>query len=293
MDEQRGAAPRRDAADAEMSGLAAEPAAPEEQLEDTRWVLILGASSGFGAAVAVALAEAGFNICGVHLDMRARMAGVEEIIRRIEATGRQVAFFNANAADPEKRKTVLDAMERRMGGDGFRVVLHSLAFGTLQPFVSPAPGETLINQKQVDMTLDVMAHSLVYWTQDLITRNLLRRGSRILAMTSAGGSRVIPNYGAVSAAKAALESHIRQLAMELAPRGITANAILAGVTDTPALRRIPGNDKIVAAALSRNPSGRLTTPVDIARFIVMWAGPGSQWATGNVLQVDGGEEIIG
>jgi NAD(P)-dependent dehydrogenase (short-subunit alcohol dehydrogenase family) len=293
MDEQRGAAPRRDAADAEMSGLAAEPAAPEEQLEDTRWVLILGASSGFGAAVAVALAEAGFNICGVHLDMRARMAGVEEIIRRIEATGRQVAFFNANAADPEKRKTVLDAMERRMGGDGFRVELHSLAFGTLQPFVSPAPGETLINQKQVDMTLDVMAHSLVYWTQDLITRNLLRRGSRILAMTSAGGSRVIPNYGAVSAAKAALESHIRQLAMELAPRGITANAILAGVTDTPALRRIPGNDKIVAAALSRNPSGRLTTPVDIARFIVMWAGPGSQWATGNVLQVDGGEEIIG
>jgi NAD(P)-dependent dehydrogenase (short-subunit alcohol dehydrogenase family) len=293
MDEQRGAAPRRDAADAEMSGLAAEPAAPEEQLEDTRWVLILGASSGFGAAVAVALAEAGFNICGVHLDMRARMAGVEEIIRRIEATGRQVAFFNANAADPEKRKTVLDAMERRMGGDGFRVLLHSLAFGTLQPFVSPAPGETLINQKQVDMTLDVMAHSLVYWTQDLITRNLLRRGSRILAMTSAGGSRVIPNYGAVSAAKAALESHIRQLAMELAPRGITANAILAGVTDTPALRRIPGNDKIVAAALSRNPSGRLTTPVDIARFIVMWAGPGSQWATGNVLQVDGGEEIIG
>jgi NAD(P)-dependent dehydrogenase (short-subunit alcohol dehydrogenase family) len=293
MDEQRGAAPRRDAADAEMSGLAAEPAAPEEQLEDTRWVLILGASSGFGAAVAVALAEAGFNICGVHLDMRARMAGVEEIIRRIEATGRQVAFFNANAADPEKRKTVLDAMERRMGGDGFRVVLHSLAFGTLQPFVSPAPGETLINQKQVDMTLDVMAHSLVYWTQDLITRNLLRRGSRILAMTSVGSTRVWPGYGAVSAAKAALESHIRQLAMELAPRGITANAILAGVTDTPALRRIPGNDKIVAAALSRNPSGRLTTPVDIARFIVMWAGPGSQWATGNVLQVDGGEEIIG
>jgi enoyl-[acyl-carrier protein] reductase III len=293
MDEQRGAASRSDAAGAEMSGMAPELAAPEEQLEDTRWALILGASSGFGAGVAVALAEAGFNICGVHLDMRSRMAGVDEIIQRIEATGRQVAFFNVNAADPDKRKMVLDAMEKRMQGDGFRVLLHSLAFGTLQPFVSPAPGETLINQKQVDMTLDVMAHSLVYWTQDLVTRNLLRRGSRILAMTSAGGSRVIPNYGAVSAAKAALESHIRQLAMELAPRGITANAILAGVTDTPALRRIPGNDKIVAAALSRNPSGRLTTPADIARFIAMWAGPGSQWATGNVLQVDGGEDIIG
>jgi NAD(P)-dependent dehydrogenase (short-subunit alcohol dehydrogenase family) len=293
MDEQRDAARQSDAAGAEVSGIEAELAAPEEQLEDTHWVLILGASSGFGAAVAVALAEAGFNICGVHLDMRARMAGVEEVIRRIEATGRQVAFFNVNAADPEKRKLVLDSMEQRMQGDGFRVLLHSLAFGTLQPFVSPAPGQALINQKQVDMTLDVMAHSLVYWTQDLVARSLLRRGSRILAMTSAGGSRVIPNYGAVSAAKAALESHIRQLAMELAPRGITANAILAGVTDTPALRRIPGNDKIVAGALARNPSGRLTTPGDIARFIAMWAGPGSQWATGNVLQVDGGEEIVG
>jgi enoyl-[acyl-carrier protein] reductase III len=264
----------------------------EEKLEETRWALVLGASSGFGGAVSVALAGAGFNICGVHLDMRSRMAGVEEIIGRIKATGREAVFFNVNAADAEKRKDVLDAIESKLAGDGFRVLLHSLAFGTLQPFVQAGEGQTLISQKQVDMTLDVMAHSLVYWTQDCVARNLLRRGSRILAMTSAGGSRVIPTYGAVSAAKAALESHIRQLAMELAPKGITANAILAGVTDTPALRRIPGNDRLLEGALRRNPSGRLTRPEDIARFIVMWAGPGSQWATGNVLQVDGGEEIV-
>ncbi|HMA37561.1 MAG TPA: SDR family oxidoreductase [Chloroflexia bacterium] len=264
-----------------------------EEQEQTGWAIILGASSGFGGATALALAAAGFHICGVHLDLRAHLAGVEEIIRGVEATGRQAAFFNVNAADAAKRQEVLAAMESRLAGDGFRVLLHSLAFGTLQPFISPASDPPAISQRQVEMTLDVMAHSLVYWTQDLLARNLLRRGSRILAMTSAGGSRVIPHYGAVSAAKAALESHIRQLAMELAPRGITANAILAGVTDTPALRRIPGHDKISAAALSRNPSGRLTTPEDVARFIVMWAGPGSQWATGNVLQVDGGEEIVG
>ncbi|HUS13505.1 MAG TPA: SDR family oxidoreductase [Chloroflexia bacterium] len=263
-----------------------------EELEQTGWALVLGASSGFGGAAAVALAEAGFHICGVHLDMRAHLAGVEEITARIRAAGREAAFFNVNAADAEKRKDVLDAMGSKLNGDGFRVLLHSLAFGTLQPYVAPGPGQTLITQKQVEMTLDVMAHSLVYWTQDLVARNLLRRGSRILAMTSSGGSRVIPTYGAVSAAKAALESHIRQLAMELAPRGVTANAILAGVTDTPALRRIPGNDRIAEGALARNPSGRLTTPEDVARFIVMWAGPGSQWATGNVLQVDGGEEIV-
>jgi NAD(P)-dependent dehydrogenase (short-subunit alcohol dehydrogenase family) len=264
----------------------------EEELEQTKWALVLGASSGFGGATSIALAEAGFNICGVHLDMRSRMAGCDEIIARIKATGREAAFFNVNAADADKRKEVLDAMQERLQGDGFRVFLHSLAFGTLQPFTVAGEGQNLISQKQVDMTLDVMAHSLVYWAQDLVGRNLLRRGSRILAMTSSGGKRVIPTYGAVSAAKAALESHIRQLAMELAPHGITANAVLAGVTDTPALRRIPGSDKIVAEAVRRNPTGRLTTPEDVARFIVMWAGPGSQWASGNVLQVDGGEEIV-
>src|SRR5262249_44743519 len=124
---------------------------------------------------------------------------------------------------------------------------------------------------------------------------MLGRGSRIFAMTSAGSERVVPNYGAVSAAKASLESHIRQLTFELAPRGITANAIRAGVTDTPALRRIPGNELLIEVALPRNPSGRLTTPEDVAAFISLLAKPGSaaDWLNGNVLGVDGGENIVG
>jgi enoyl-[acyl-carrier protein] reductase III len=121
----------------------------------------------------------------------------------------------------------------------------------------------------------------------------MRRGGKIFAMTSAGGSRVLPNYGAVSAAKAALESHIRQLTMELAPHGIMVNAIRAGVTDTPALRKIPGNEAIAETALKRNPSGRLTTPEDVARAIAVLCRPGTEWITGNVIGVDGGEDIIG
>src|SRR5207244_8084436 len=87
---------------------------------------------------------------------------------------------------------------------------------------------------------DVMAHSLVYWTQEVVGRGLMTSGGRVYAMTSSGGARVLPFYGPVSAAKAALESHIRQLALELAPHSITANAIRAGVTHTPALQKIPG-----------------------------------------------------
>jgi NAD(P)-dependent dehydrogenase (short-subunit alcohol dehydrogenase family) len=117
-------------------------------------------------------------------------------------------------------------------------------------------------------------------------------GGRIFAMTSAGGSRVWATYGAVSAAKAALESHVRQLSLELAPLGITANAIMAGVTDTPALRKIPGSDEMLALAQRKNPSGRLTTPQDVADAIGLLSHPKSHWLTGNVICVDGGEFIV-
>jgi enoyl-[acyl-carrier-protein] reductase (NADH) len=122
---------------------------------------------------------------------------------------------------------------------------------------------------------------------------MMGEGGRIFAMTSSGSTRVIPSYGPVSAAKAALESHIRQLAYELAPLGITANALRGGVTDTPALRKIPGNDRLIDAAKARNPAGRLTTPEDVAAALVALAVPETRWVTGNVINVDGGEEITG
>jgi enoyl-[acyl-carrier-protein] reductase (NADH) len=122
---------------------------------------------------------------------------------------------------------------------------------------------------------------------------VLDRGARIFAMTGAGGSRAMPQYGPVGAAQATIEAHIRQLAVELAPAGITANAILAGVTDTAGLRQIPGYEKILEQARQRNPSRRLTQPEDVARAIAVLCHPATYWLTGNTLHVDGGENIVG
>lgn len=259
------------------------------------WALVLGSSSGFGAATSIALAEqAGLNIMGVHLRRPTDQDMFDEVKSRVEAAGRKYVPFNMNAANPDRRNEALDKIASEMNGSGFRVLLHSLAFGTLKSFMAPS-AEDAIQTGNMDMTLDVMAHSLVYWVQAAISRGMLGKGTRIFAMTSAGSTRVVPNYGAVSAAKAALESHIRQLAFELAPRGITANALLAGVTDTPALRKIPGNERLVEGAIARNPSGRLTLPADVADFIALMSKPGNggDWVTGNVINIDGGEDIVG
>ena len=261
--------------------------------DERRWAVVLGASSGFGEASALELARNGHDIAGVHLDRRSTLPNVERIAQQVRDCGREALFFNMNAADGEARRHVCEALQERIRDDGgtVHVLLHSLAFGTLRHMVGQERDDA-ISQAQMEMTMDVMAHSLVYWAQDLVHGGLMEGGGRILALTSAGSFHVWPSYGAVGAAKAALESHVRHLAVELGPRGITVNALRAGVTETPALKKIPGHEMLVEYAKRQNPCGRLTAPSDVAQAVVMLARPESAWITGNVIGVDGGEFLV-
>jgi NAD(P)-dependent dehydrogenase (short-subunit alcohol dehydrogenase family) len=288
-----------------------------------KWALILGSSSGFGAACSHALAKAGFNIFGVHLDRKAGMPRVQQVIDECVAAGVKVRFFNKNVASDENRLEIIAQMSETLSGEPFtleagqsfgdpkshaaivsrlagalqshdgaiQAMLHSVAFGALNAFINEDP-KLQTTRAQLDMTLDVMANSLVYWCQDLAQVRLLGHGSRVFSMTSAGSHRVIVGYGPVSAAKAALESHTRQLALELAPRGIRVNCFEAGVTDTPALRMIPNADVLKSEAIRRNPGARLTTPEDIANTFVALMDPRVNWINGTVIKVDCGEDNI-
>jgi NAD(P)-dependent dehydrogenase (short-subunit alcohol dehydrogenase family) len=258
------------------------------------FALILGVSSGFGGTTAIELAKAGYHIIGVHLDRAATMPIAEATKAAIEKEGVKALFFNVNAADADRRKEVLTAVRAefdKLDNPSIRVLMHSLAFGSLKPFVAEKP-EDALTQKQVEMTLDVMANSLVYWVQDVVWGGFFNQGGRVFAMTSGGSSRVLPTYGAVSAAKSALESYIRQLALELAPYKVTANSIRAGVTDTAALRKIPGNDVLMDNATMRNPYHRLTTPEDVAKCIALLSQDGAAWMNGDIINVDGGENSV-
>jgi enoyl-[acyl-carrier protein] reductase III len=269
--------------------------------ERERWALILGASSGMGEATAITLAKAGYKIAGIHLDFRAARALVEEVKAAIVAAGSEAIYINMNAADDEKRAAALATLQERFdrsraeGREPYvRVVMHSLAFGSLVPFLTEDP-KAGVDRKKMEMTQDVMANSLVYWVQDLFRGGFLGKGSKIYAMTSEGSTRVVPSYGVVSSAKAALESHIRQLAMELARSGIgaTANCIRAGVTVTPALLKIPESQAMIDITMKRNPTGRMTTPYDVANAILALSADGTEFINGDIISVDGGEFITG
>ncbi|HVL54207.1 MAG TPA: SDR family oxidoreductase [Vitreimonas sp.] len=266
-----------------------------------RWALVLGASSGIGEATSLALARAGYRIAGIHLDFRAGLQHVEEVKAAIVAAGSEALFINMNAADDAKRAAAIETLRGRFeesraaGGQPYvRVVFHSLAFGSLVPFIADDPKDA-VDRKKMEMTQDVMANSLVYWAQDLYRAGFLGRGSKIFAMTSEGTSKYLPSYGVVASAKAALDSHVRQLAVEFArmDAGIAVNSIRAGVTDTPAMRRIPEAQRMVDVTLARNPHGRLTTPEDVGAAVVNLAGSDSDWVSGNIIGVDGAEFVAG
>jgi NAD(P)-dependent dehydrogenase (short-subunit alcohol dehydrogenase family) len=261
----------------------------ESDIKLDGWAIILGASSGFGAATALKLAKHGMDIIGIHLDMKSTLQNAINIKNEIEQKyNKKAIFFNTNAADINNIKNIVSKLKEEIGINSIRLLLHSLAFGSLKPYIDQDLNN-IVNKEQLEMTLNVMANSLVYWVQELFLNNMFKKHARIFAMTSIGSSRNWKYYGPVSAAKAALEAHIRQLALELAPYSITANAICAGVTDTPALRKIPSSNDMIEKAIKYNPYRRLTTPEDVANAILALSTELTYWITGNTIYVDGGE----
>ncbi len=251
------------------------------------WALILGGSSGIGASCAKRLAKNGVNIYGLYL--RKRKDDIALLKDKLSKYGVEVIYKKANASNDESRNEIIQELKSK-GNIRVRMFIHSIAFGTLKSMIGK---DNTLNKKNIEMTLDTMCNNIIYWTQDLFNENLIKKGSHILSMTSAGGHKNWESYGAISMAKAGIESACRQLSLELAPHEIAVNSIQAGVTETAALKKIPGNDIMIKNAINNNPHKRLTKPSDIADFVEMLLSYQSSWMTGNVIKVDGGEDITG
>jgi NAD(P)-dependent dehydrogenase (short-subunit alcohol dehydrogenase family) len=165
----------------------------------------------------------------------------------------------------------------------------------LGPLAEPPayPAQSVLEEEDFERTIYSMGTSLLSWARSLLDRRLFADDARVFGLTSEGNSVAWKGYAAVAAAKAVLESVARAMAVELAPSGVRSNIIQAGVTDTPALRAIPGHDHLAAQARLRNPFHRLTTPRDVANVIFLLSTEEAAWINGAIIRVDGGEHIAG
>lgn len=246
--------------------------------------LIIGGSSGLGLATANKLALEGYNLCIVYRDRKSNAAKNEAAFNEMRSNGVKVAAFNKDALKEEVIEEILATVKEK----SISIVVHSVAKGSLKLMVSDTE---VLSKTDLDITIHAMGTSWWQWVRSCIEKNLFTDNVSNIAFTSEGNQKVWEGYGAVSAAKATLEALMRQMAVELAPIGIKSNCIQAGVTQTASFAMIPGSDKLATMAQKRNPFKRLTLPEDVANAVYVLTLPESNWITGNVIKVDGGESL--
>ena len=251
----------------------------------------------------------GFRSWNVDATSNEKRQGVLEEIGSVMGEGGKVrvllhsiAFGNLKLIAPEKPlpRSAPHALAAKLGVDPEALIAASdelLAEGEdgVHSLVTPPTysSTSYLDEDDFARTILSMGTSLLGWTQGLFERDLFAPGARIFGLTSEGNEVAWKGYAAVSSAKVALEALARSIAVEYGPYGIRCNVIQAGITDTPALRAIPGNELLVAQARLRNPGGRLTQPRDVANVIYLLSLDEAGWINGEVIRVDGGEHISG
>ncbi|WP_027377982.1 enoyl-ACP reductase FabI [Kaistella palustris] len=252
------------------------------------WALILGGSSGLGLASAKKLASEGMNICIIHRNARAELEVINKEFSLIQDQNIRFLSLNKDALNLQHQQDILAELKQALASGGkIRCLLHSIAKGNLKPMT----GDDCLSADDFSITLQAMATSLYDWTKLIFSERLFAEDARILAFTSEGSTRPINSYGAVSAAKAALEAISRNIALEFASFGLRSNCIQAGVTDTRSLQMIPGSEQIKEHTQKRNPFHRLTEPDDVANVVSLLCTDEAAWINGCIIPVDGGEHL--
>lgn len=242
-----------------------------------------------GLATAKKMAQKGYGLILVHRDRKSELPKIYAEFDALKEQGCPIHHFNQDAILDANRMDLVEKLQQLLSeNDKVQTLVHSIAKGNLKPMKAEKDG---LGNTDFQLTINAMALSLYDWTIALVKANLLAADTRVISLTSEGNTKVWRGYGAVSAAKVALEAISRQMAVELAPHGIKVNCIQAGVTDTPSLRMIPGSELLLENARKRNPQDRLTQPEDVANVVYLLTTPEASWITGTVIKADGGESL--
>jgi enoyl-[acyl-carrier protein] reductase III len=245
-----------------------------------RKVLVTGGTRGIGRAIALALAERGADVAVNYLRQK---APAETTVDEIEAHGVRGLAVKANVAD----EAGLDRIFERVGEEfgGLDILVSNAASGVLRPVRD-------LTLRHFNWPMSINAGSFLPLVQRAIPRMSERGGGKIVAVSSLGSMRAIPNYLAVGASKAALESMIRHVAIETAGLKINVNAVSAGTVDTEALTHFPNREEILRTSLERTPAGRLVTPEDVAKATLFLCSSQAEMIHGQTIIIDGGYSVV-
>ena len=241
--------------------------------------LVTGGSRGIGRAIAVALAKAGADVAVNYLRQKAPAA---ETVGAIEEHGVRGMAIKANVAHADGVQEIFGTMCEEFGG--IDILVSNAASGVLRPYSELTP-------RHFDWTMDINAKAFLPLVQHAIPMMVARGGGKVVAVSSLGSMRAIPNYLAVGASKAALESIVRHVAIESAGDNVNVNVVSAGTVDTDALKHFPNREEMLQTSLLRTPAGRLVTPLDVANTVLFLCSPYAEMIHGQTIIVDGGYTV--
>jgi enoyl-[acyl-carrier protein] reductase III len=237
-------------------------------------VFITGGSRGIGKAIALRFAELG--AARVAIGYLRNDSAAEAAAEELRAAGAEPVLVRGNVSSERVAREVAEL-------GPLDALIHNAATGVIRPALE-------IEKKHWDWTLDANAYALLALARAAAPQ--MQPGSSIVGLSSLGSIRVLENYVVVGTSKAALESLVRYLAVELAPRGIRVNAVSAGVVETEALEHFPNKDEMLRRGSERTPAGRLVGPGDVADAVVWLCSPGAEMVRGQTLIVDGGFSLL-
>ncbi len=244
--------------------------------------LVTGSGRGIGKAIALHFAKGGADVV---VNFFRNRAPAEETAREVESLGRRALLVKADVGDLDDLNRMFDEVEKEFGGlDTF---IHNAASGYNRPAMEQKP-------KGWDWTMNINARSLLFGAQRAAALMQKRGGGKIVSISSAGSTRVLPDYVVVGASKAALESLTRYLGVELISKGINVNAVSPGVVETEALNHFAsmgGQENIIQKFIEQVPAGRLISPEEVAEVVAFLCSPAASMIVGQTIVIDGGYSL--
>ncbi|MBI1979817.1 MAG: SDR family oxidoreductase [Elusimicrobia bacterium] len=246
---------------------------------DGKVAFISGGSRGIGFAIAKEFALKGTHVVFTYLRSR---TDADQAQKQLSAFGVRVEPVRANMGNKDQVRKVFERIGNEFGHLDF--MIHNAATGDLKPALD-------LTDEEWERTLEMNLRSLLQCVRLSVPLMAGRRG-KIVSISSHGSYRCLPNYAAVGVTKSGIESLSRYLAVELAPKGINVNVVMAGTVETQSLQKIPGHEEMLHVAKARTPAGRIGRPQDIAHVVSFLCSEESRWIVGQTIIADGGYSLL-